>query len=168
VPNSTTKDNESRCKRVNLSLKARAHTAVQRARNRGDLVNPGVCSECKSDIAVDGHHDDYKKPLDVRWLCMKCHRRWHKDNGPGLNHDKFLDEPRCPVCGGRFPAGSRIDRKFCSEKCRFQAFKNNRNMAKVARTTLLKSEKISVVLHMPKDTVGIHVGDWIRWQKVKD
>lgn len=55
VRNSTAKDNESRCKRVNLSLKARAHIAVQRARNRGDLVNPGVCSECDSDIAVDGH-----------------------------------------------------------------------------------------------------------------
>lgn len=33
-----------------------------------------VCGETKS----EGHHDDYSKPLDVRWLCRAHHVEHHK------------------------------------------------------------------------------------------
>lgn len=32
-----------------------------------------VCGEAKT----HGHHDDYTKPLQVRWLCRKCHDAHH-------------------------------------------------------------------------------------------
>lgn len=32
------------------------------------------CGEVKS----EAHHDDYSKPVDVRWLCRKCHGRVHR------------------------------------------------------------------------------------------
>lgn len=31
------------------------------------------------------HHDDYMKPLNVRWLCAIHHKSWHIANGEGLN-----------------------------------------------------------------------------------
>ncbi len=33
-----------------------------------------VCGELK----VDAHHDDYEKPMDVRWLCRTHHAEHHK------------------------------------------------------------------------------------------
>lgn len=67
-------------------IKRGANTLVSRAIRKGELEKPDSCEECgKSNCRLEGHHDDYSKPLDVRWLCSKCHREWHKANGPGKN-----------------------------------------------------------------------------------
>jgi hypothetical protein len=34
---------------------------------------------------VHAHHDDYLKPLDVRWLCAAHHKEHHMKHGPGMN-----------------------------------------------------------------------------------
>lgn len=58
--------------------------AVERAVKKGRLV-PLPCEVCgawrfRSDGQRDivAHHDDYNKPLDVRWLCKVHHAEWHK------------------------------------------------------------------------------------------
>lgn len=36
-----------------------------------------TCGDPKSQM----HHDDYDKPLEVRWLCTPCHREHHRIEG---------------------------------------------------------------------------------------
>ena len=43
---------------------------------RDGRLKRGVCEVC-GNTHVDGHHDDYSKPLDVRWLCRKHHYELH-------------------------------------------------------------------------------------------
>ena len=57
--------------------KARCHATAKTAKMRGKLI-PKPCERCKSTEDLHMHHDDYDKPLDVRWFCAPCHRSWHK------------------------------------------------------------------------------------------
>lgn len=51
-----------------------AETVLARAVASGEVVRPGHCERCKLPTAdIEAHHDDYSKPLAVRWLCTKCH-----------------------------------------------------------------------------------------------
>jgi hypothetical protein len=52
--------------------KAFARSAVSNAIRDGRLVK-GACEVC-GDPNTQAHHDDYSRPLDVRWLCFKHHR----------------------------------------------------------------------------------------------
>lgn len=57
-------------------LVRRAHRAVRSALARGELVRPDVCEQAdRGDCLgkIEGHHDDYAKPLEVRWLCQRHH-----------------------------------------------------------------------------------------------
>lgn len=58
-------------------LTAAAHRAVTKARARGALV-PQPCEVCGSTKRIDAHHEDYAKPLDVRWLCHRHHAQRHR------------------------------------------------------------------------------------------
>lgn len=53
-----------------------AQTAVGNAIRDGKLKRL-PCSICGTDKHVHAHHRDYSKPLDVVWLCAKCHHRIH-------------------------------------------------------------------------------------------
>jgi len=57
---------------------SRAHTIVWRAVRAGELVRPECCSACGDERPrIEGHHEDYGRPLDVDWLCVRCHKRRH-------------------------------------------------------------------------------------------
>ena len=61
-----------------------ARTAVGNAVRDRRLQKPTACSCCgREGVRIEAHHDDYSKPLDVRWLCCRCHRRHHAEmNAP--------------------------------------------------------------------------------------
>lgn len=54
-----------------------AHQAVKKAVKRGDLIRPDSCECCGVEGNTVAHHDDYSKPLEVRWLIRRCHRLYH-------------------------------------------------------------------------------------------
>lgn len=60
-------------------IKRRAHKAVARALHCGKLRR-SPCEQCGAGKA-DAHHDDYSRPLDVRWLCRTHHRLHHERHG---------------------------------------------------------------------------------------
>lgn len=66
----------------NAKRKARGLVAV--AKRKRQLI-VGSCAECgiKPQYASDGrclmhaHHEDYRTPLKVKWLCHQCHAKEH-------------------------------------------------------------------------------------------
>ena len=44
----------------------------------GRIIKPLVCDTCKENKVLQGHHDDYSKPLMAMWLCTRCHADRHK------------------------------------------------------------------------------------------
>ena len=52
-----------------------AYDAVKYAIMSGRLVKK-PCENCGA-VRVHAHHDDYSKPLDIRWLCVTCHNGFH-------------------------------------------------------------------------------------------
>jgi predicted HTH domain antitoxin len=64
----------------------RAHNIVEQAIKKGVLVRQ-PCEVCGINgkyedgrSEVQAHHDDYNRPLQVRWLCKKHHYEWHEKN----------------------------------------------------------------------------------------
>jgi predicted Zn-dependent protease len=56
-----------------------AQNAVNNA-IRDRRLNRGThCQQCNSEEWLHAHHDDYTKPLEVRWLCAMCHHRHHAE-----------------------------------------------------------------------------------------
>lgn len=60
--------------KINTPEKIIARKICRNAVSSGVLIKkPCTCGELK----VQGHHEDYSKPLEVVWLCRKCHNNYH-------------------------------------------------------------------------------------------
>lgn len=67
--------------------KTAAQKTLNEAVRSGRIVRPEACEECGQTpprnrlgrSSIQGHHDDYSKPLEVRWLCQPCHNRHHRE-----------------------------------------------------------------------------------------
>jgi len=56
--------------------KVKARRKAQRAVKKGYLEKQ-PCVNCGSTENLEAHHEDYDKPLDVTWLCKRCHKDYH-------------------------------------------------------------------------------------------
>ena len=55
-----------------------AHSAINNA-IRSKRIEKKKCEKCGRVDNVHGHHDDYSKKLDVKWLCATCHLKLHRE-----------------------------------------------------------------------------------------
>lgn len=55
--------------------KYKAYNKVQTAIRNGSLIKK-PCERCGNE-KVHAHHEDYSKPIDILWLCAKCHVKHH-------------------------------------------------------------------------------------------
>jgi len=60
----------------------RAQLTINNAKIRGE-IRPLPCEICEEKKS-QAHHDSYKREdwKNVRWLCLKHHREWHKFHSP--------------------------------------------------------------------------------------
>ena len=58
-------------------MRQKAVSRVSWAIESGNIVKPSACCCCGENRPLQGHHDDYSKPLEVIWLCSPCHNHFH-------------------------------------------------------------------------------------------
>jgi hypothetical protein len=64
--------------RIDNPDKEYAHGCIRNALKFGKIKRPSICSKCGKECKPAGHHPDYSKPLEVVWLCRKCHSLHHR------------------------------------------------------------------------------------------
>jgi len=50
-----------------------ARVLLNQALKIGKVVKPKKCEDCQKRKKLEGHHEDYNKPLVVKWVCRDCH-----------------------------------------------------------------------------------------------
>lgn len=70
-------NHEYRREYENSDENRKAKTKFNNARLWRGILIPENCSNCKRKIAVQAHHADYSKPMEVTWLCIDCHSTLH-------------------------------------------------------------------------------------------
>jgi len=90
-----------------------AHDIVRREVKCGRLVRQ-PCERCGSRRGLTAHHEDYSRPLNVRWLCLRCHGRQTRRDLYGDDHT--IHTPgRLPIrevefaCSGTYDHAERRD-----------------------------------------------------------
>ena len=75
-----------------------AHRKVLNAVKRGEL-KPQPCEVC-GEVKAMAHHDDYDKPLEVRWLCHSHHALHHKQDMSQITGSVvYMPQCTCLRCG---------------------------------------------------------------------
>ena len=57
----------------------------------GKIIRPNNCENCGVECIPHGHHEDYSKPYDVKWLCEICHVYIHHKPNLYAERSKRVD-----------------------------------------------------------------------------
>jgi hypothetical protein len=78
---------------IKHSEKWKARTELRRAVKIGLIKKLKFCQVCEKIKPLQGHHPNYAKPLEVLWLCSRCHADVHRKVKIKLNNTpKHLQE----------------------------------------------------------------------------
>jgi len=73
--------------RGGVTVDNRTQDVLEQAVIKGIVTRKTHCEKCNDTgtfkdgrTKIQAHHSDYNKPLEVEWLCQKCHHEWHKYN----------------------------------------------------------------------------------------
>ena len=58
-------------------IKHRVRALTRSFIKAGKLIRQ-PCEVCNTVERVEAHHDDYEKPMEIRWLCHKHHMEYHR------------------------------------------------------------------------------------------
>ncbi len=58
--------------------KAKARAILNNEIKKGIMFRPTMCPLCMTFQKTEAHHEDYSKPLEVKWMCKECHRKQHR------------------------------------------------------------------------------------------
>lgn len=64
-------------RKSNLPQKA-ANAYLLRYIKKGVMTRSKICSDCLKECKTEAHHQDYTKPLEIIWLCRRCHMKLHR------------------------------------------------------------------------------------------
>lgn len=81
---------------INFKKRKLVRDITSRAIRDGTLVRPEKCEYCGCNGKIEAHHRDYGKPLEVIWVCRKCHGAFHEDSHEH-NPDNVQQTP-LPAC----------------------------------------------------------------------
>ena len=68
-------------------IKRTARNIARGAYRRGKIIKPAACEVCARERRLHMHHDDYAKPLVVRFLCVDCHAMHHRKAIKEASHE---------------------------------------------------------------------------------
>ena len=79
--------NENHFYRGGKTANDHSQNLLEQAIEDGKIERKYACEKCGANVVfadgrtgIQAHHCDYNKPLEVMWLCQKCHHEWHKNN----------------------------------------------------------------------------------------
>ena len=121
-------------------VKVAAHTILAWAVRSGK-VQRQPCERCEAPKA-HGHHHDYSKPLDVTWLCAKCHGKEHR-------------QPREERAKRTYPLATQ--RKVAKETAHMRAVNRaTRRVGNKVKATYLRAQGLSY--SQIATTIGVSTG----------
>lgn len=118
----------------------RARGLVQYYVRNGSIAK-NACESCgENGVRVEAHHDDYNKPSQIRWLCVQCHKEWHKHNKP-VRASLYK---KCKICDKAFEANGKR-RKYCSDECAYKATLETNRRSNARRYEERKAKRRALV-----------------------